>query len=505
MNNHRLLIFWLLKPGTINDRNMEMTPMTILYRSAFELAEDIKKRELTSREVLAFFLKRVEQYNPTLNSVIQLDTDRARQRADEADGAAARGENWGPLHGVPVTIKDAYLTEGIVSANGMPEYKDFVPNRNADGVQRYIDAGAIVFGKTNVPYASSDWQSFNDIYGTTNNPWDLSRTCGGSSGGSAASLAAGLTPLELGGDIGGSIRIPAHFNGVFGHKPSHGIVSQRSLVDYQEQLGEQDLWVVGPLGITAGDVRDALHLLLGPPADRALGWKVELPAARTTDVKALRVATYFDDPAYEVDSEVKRLLESTAKSLEKEGAQVHWNTKPDIDFNENLIIYMQLMYSHMGKDVPEEQKQKVRQILQGHPDGDEIAGAMGNSLENWLALHERRLQLQAKWTEFFKNYDVLLAPVTPLPAFKHDHSAQGTRTWMVNGKERRSMFDIMFWSGFSLNTYLPASVAPAGRTSEDLPVGVQIVGPYLEDETPLAVAAMLERYHQGFEPPPGYV
>ena len=205
--------------------------MSILYRSAFELAKDIKNGQLTSREVLEFYLKRVEQFNPEINAVVQLDSARARMRADEADAAATRGEDWGPLHGVPLTIKDAYLTEGIISANGMPEYKDNLPSRNADGVQRYIDAGAIVLGKTNTPYASGDWQSFNEIYGTTNNPWDLTRTCGGSSGGAGAALASGMTPLELGGDIGGSIRIPSHFNGVFGHKPSHGIVSQRSLVE----------------------------------------------------------------------------------------------------------------------------------------------------------------------------------------------------------------------------------------------------------------------------------
>jgi len=474
--------------------------MTILYRSAFELARDIKKRELTSREVLAFFLKRVEQFNPKLNSVVQLDLDRARRRADEADAAASRGEDWGPLHGVPLTVKDAFVTEGIVSTNGMPEFKDFIPNRNADGVQRYIDAGAIVFGKTNVPYMSSDLQSYNDIYGTTNNPWDLSRTCGGSSGGPAASLAAGLTPLEIGSDIGGSIRTPAHFNGVFGHKPSYGIVSQRGHLPWHETLNEGDLWVVGPLGITAGDIQQAFHLLLGPPADRALGWKVDLPTARTTDVKTLRVATYFEDPACELDSEAKRLLESAAKSLEMEGAQVHWQTKPDIDFDENHSVYMQLLWVYMTMDTLEEQKQQMRQA----GDNSALIEAMDISHADWVALHERRLQLSAKWADFFKNYDVLLAPVTHVPAFKHDHSDDMvTRTLMVNGKERPYL-DLLFWSGFSLSTYLPASVAPAGRTAGNLPVGVQIIGPYLEDWTTLAVAAMLEKCHQGFEPPPGY-
>lgn len=479
--------------------------MSILYRSAFELAKDIKNGQLTSREVLEFYLKRVEQFNPEINAVVQLDSARARMRADEADAAATRGEDWGPLHGVPLTIKDAYLTEGIISANGMPEYKDNLPSRNADGVQRYIDAGAIVLGKTNTPYASGDWQSFNEIYGTTNNPWDLTRTCGGSSGGAGAALASGMTPLELGGDIGGSIRIPSHFNGVFGHKPSHGIVSQRSLVDYPDQLAEQDLWVVGPMGVTAGDIRDALRILVGPSVDKAIAWKIELPPARTTDVTKLRVATYFDDPVYEVDSEVKSLLEGTAKTLKTHGAQVDWNVTPDIDFYENLSLYLKLMFSHAGENVPEQQRAGLREMLKPLPGGDEIAAVMGNSLANWTELNERRLQLQAKWTEFFVHYDVMLAPVMPLPAFAHAQDIPApARMWTVNGKERHSFFDIMFWSGLSLVTYLPASVAPAGRTKDNLPVGVQIVGPYLEDETPLAVAAMLEQYHQRFEAPPGY-
>lgn len=476
----------------------------ILYRSAFAVAADIKRRVLTSSEVLAFFLDRVDRFNPQINAVVQLDADRARERAAAADRAARRGEDLGPLHGVPLTIKDAYLTEGIVSANGMPEYRDNVPTRNSDAVQRYVDAGAIVFGKTNTPYASGDWQSFNAVYGTTGNPWDPARTCGGSSGGAGAALAAGMTPLELGGDIGGSIRIPSHFNGVFGHKPSHGIVSQRNLVDWQEQIGEQDLWVVGPMGITAADVRDALRLLVGATAEKAIAWKVELPAARTTDVTKLRVATCFDRPGYPVDAEVAALLEAVAQTLADRGARVDRDAVPDIDFDENFSLYLQLMYSHMGEDTPEEVRRSMAAMLRPLARGEEIVAAMGSSLTRWLTVHERRLQLQRKWAEFFEDYDVLLAPVLPLPAFVHDQAPMGKRTWAINGAERTMMFDVLFWAAFSLVTYLPATVAPAGRTRDNLPVGVQIVGPYLEDETPLAVAAMLEERHARFEPPPGF-
>ena len=478
--------------------------MDVLYRSAFQLAAEIKAQTIKSRDLLEFYLDRVEKYNPALNSVVQLDLNRARKRADEADIAANKGEDWGPLHGLPLTIKDAYATEGIVSTNGIPDYKDFVPDFNADGVKRYVNAGAIVFGKTNVPYMSSDLQSYNDIYGTTNNPWDLSRTCGGSSGGAAASLAAGLTPLEFGSDIGGSIRTPANFNGVFGHKPTHGIVSQRGHLPMHESLAEGDLWVAGPLGTSATDVAQAFDLLLGPPSDRAVGWRVDLPAARTTDIRELRVATYFTDQNCEVDSEIQDILASSAKSLEAEGANISWDVKPEIDFAENHLIYMQLLNSFLSIGMPEEQKEQMHKAVSSVDAPDELVNSPFMSHEQWTMLNERRLQLNSIWTDFFVDYDVLLAPVTPVPAFEHDHSDDmGQRVLTFNGQSRPYL-DLLFWSGFSLSTFLPASVAPAGRTKGNLPVGVQIVGPYLEDRTPLAVAAMLERCHQSFEPPPGF-
>jgi amidase len=485
-------------------RNKEIDFMSILYRSAFELAEDIKAGKLSSQEVLEFFLARVDKFNSTLNAVVQLDVKRARHKAELADAAAAQGEDWGPLHGVPLTIKDAYATEGIISVNGMPEFESFVPEQNADGVQRYLNAGAIIFGKTNVPYMSADLQSYNDVYGTTNNPWDISRTCGGSSGGAAASVAAGLTPLEFGSDIGGSIRTPSSFNGVFGHKPSFGIVSQRGHLPWHSSLAEGDLWVPGPIGTSAGDLEKAFDILVGPPIDRGLAWKIDLPEPRTREINALRVATWFEDPACEVDAEVKTVLESAANSLEKAGAKVSRDTKPDIDFLENHLVYMQLLMASMNIGAPEEQKQRLREAVNGEGEEALMAGAALMSYENWCLLHERRLQIQALWTTFFKQYDVLLAPVTHVPAFKHDHSEDmGTRVLPVNGVDQPYL-NLLFWSGFSLVSYLPATVAPAGRTSENLPVGVQIVGPYLEDRTTLAVAGLLEEYHQRFEPPPGF-
>ena len=479
--------------------------MEVLFESAFEIAKAIKNKTISSKEVINFYLDRIERINPEVNAVVQVDAERALSRAHIADEAVRSGQDCGPLHGVPLTIKDAYLTEGIVSANGLPHLKNNIPDRNADVVQKYIDAGAIILGKTNTPLASGDFQSFNDIYGTTNNPWDITRTCGGSSGGAAAALASGMTPLELGGDIGGSIRIPSHLNGVYGHKPSHGIVSQRSLVDWPEQISEQDLWVVGPMGICARDIRDALRILIGPVPEKAPAWNIQLPSPRCTDIKKLRVATCFDQPNYPIDHEVKAELEAVADSLEKEGALVVREVAPDIDFQENLAVYLQIMYSHMDASVPEEMKQAMAKALAPIPMSEDIIAMFGASVAQWNKVNERRFQLQRKWMEFFQNYDILLAPILPLPAFEHDHTPIAFRRWQVNGEDRSAMLDTLFWASFSLLTYLPATAVPAGQTKTDkLPVGVQIVGPYLEDETPLEVAAMLEQCHRSFEPAPNY-
>ena len=287
--------------------------MNILYQSPFALAKAIKAKELTSIEVLDFFLQRVAEHNPRLNAVVALDTERARARALAADEAAQSGEDWGPLHGVPLTIKDALCTQGLVTVGGIPEYKDHVPGTNAIGVQKYINAGAIVFGKTNVPFMSADLQSFNEVYGTTNNPWNIERTCGGSSGGAAAAVAAGLTPLELGSDIGGSIRTPSHFNGVFGHKPSYGIVSQRGHLPPGEGIyTETDLAVVGPIGTSASDLEQALDILAAPTPEDSRAYSIQLPAPRTTDPAKLRVAVWADDTLCPVDADIVAAINAAA-------------------------------------------------------------------------------------------------------------------------------------------------------------------------------------------------
>ncbi len=484
--------------------------MSLHYQSAFAIGEDIRAGRISATEVLEYFLARVETYNPSLNAVVALDREGARRRAEQADVEIARGDSRGPLHGVPMTIKDAFCTAGLVTVGGIPDCQDFMPSRNAIAVQRLIDAGVNVFGKTNVPFMSADLQSYNEVYGVTNNPWHRGRTSGGSSGGAAAALAAGLTPLELGSDIGGSIRTPAHFNGVFGHKSSFGIVSGRGhLPPGEGTLSESDLSVVGPLATCPDDLEAALDLLLGPAPEEARGWRLDLPGPRTEDVNQLRVAVWLDDPTCPVDDEVQSAIRAAAQSLQDAGAQVDFQGRPKVDFAANVENYGLLLSAAIGAGMPEAVFE-ASQVAVAAADASDMDQRMlqmrgiALSHRDWLRQNERRLRTRASWDEFFQDYDVLLCPATHVAAFPHDHTPDmHARTLSVNGESRPYM-DLLAWAGLTLNSYLPASVAPAGLTLDGLPVGVQIVGAYLDDRTTLAVARMLQEHHRAFIPPPGF-
>ena len=484
--------------------------MQILYRSAFELARDIKSGHLSSVQVLDFFLDRVARFNDTLNAVVALDSERARERAAAADAAAARGEDWGPLHGVPLTIKDAFCTAGLVTVSGIPECRDNIPATNAAAVQRYIDAGAIVFGKTNVPFMTADLQTFNEVYGVSNNPWNPARTCGGSSGGAAAALAAGLTPLELGSDIGGSIRTPSHFNGVFGHKSSFGIVPYAGhLPPGEGVLSEPDLTVAGPMATCVDDLEHALEVLLGPSASDAPAWQLHLPPPSFRDIGGLRVAVWADDPFCRVDSEVLRCINSVAGTLQHLGAQVDLEARPDINPEANHRNYVLLLTAVMAGTMPESVRVMAAEAVAAadpSDDSDAMLQLRGVALSHsaWQQENEIRLRTRAAWSRFFEDFDVLLCPCVHVPAFPHDHAPDMLqRRLTVNGVER-PYIDLLRWAGLTLNAYLPVTVVPAGLTLDGLPVGVQVVSRYLGDRTTLAVARLLERRHRAFTAPPGY-
>ena len=481
----------------------------VAFRPAVALAKALRAGELGSRELLEHYVARVERLNSRVNAIVTLDLERARRRADAADAARARGELWGPLHGLPMTIKDSFETAGLRSTCGVPELAEHVPARDATAVARIAAAGAVVFGKTNAPTWAMDVQTYNPVFGTTNNPWDTTRSPGGSSGGAAAAVAAGLTALELGSDIGGSIRNPAHYCGVYGHKSSYGIVPARGhLPPPPGTLADTDIGVFGPIGRSADDLALLLEVIAGPEEDQAVGWRLALPPPRRGALGDYRVAAWLDDPACPVDDTVRGRLEATVDALAKAGVRVDTRVRP-VDFAEAYRDYLQLLLPVTMAGAPESTiaalSEHARQLA---PDDDGLQARLARFAtqrhRDWLVADERRQRHRAAWAALFRDYDVLLCPVTPVTAITHDHEGDVfSRTIQVNGKTRLYA-DQVAWAGVIGMAFLPATVAPVGRTSAGLPVGVQIVGPYLEDRTPLDFARRLGDVIGGFEAPPGW-
>lgn len=478
----------------------------IEYRGAKQLVEAIGRGEVRSADVLEHYLGRVEAHNGQINAVVATDADAARARAEAADAAAARGESWGPLHGLPMTVKDTFEVVGMTCTAGAPELKDHRPARHATAVERLIEAGAIVYGKTNTPIWAGDLQTYNDVYGTTRNPWDLERAPGGSSGGSAAALASGFTALELGSDIGGSIRNPAHFCGVAGLKPSFGIVPIRGHIPGDPgNLTAADIGVAGPLARNVEDLELALDVMAGADEFDAPGWKLDLAKPRHESIADYRVAVWSDEPFCEVDREVAALIEQAADALADAGAAVDRNARPSIDMAESHEVYYSLLAGELGAGLPESLRRRLRQSPPEEDDRSHAAiFARGAVMDHaaWLAFNERRARMRDAWRQFFGEQDVLLCPVMPRAAIPHDHSKNfQSRKVSINGRAR-DYTDMIVWCGMTCGVYLPAAVVPIGMTSEGLPVGLQVVANFLEDRTALHVARHLETALGGFRRPP---
>ena len=479
----------------------------MIFDSAHEILEKIKLREVSSLEVLESFLAQVEKVNPTINAIIALDIERAKEKAIEADNKINLKSKLGPLHGLPMTIKDAFEVEGIVSTGGNPAWKDNIPKRNAEAVQRLVDAGAIIFGKTNVPFLSSDLQSFNKIYGTTNNPWDLERTPGGSSGGSAAALAAGMTPLELGSDIGGSIRVPAHFCGLYGHKPSYNIISEVGHMPPPPGsiLTGNGLSVAGPLARSPEDLEIALDVLVSAQEQDSQAWKVKLPKARTKKTKELKIAVWPDEPYAEADNEITNLIKDTAEDLKHAGAKVETVDLP-ISFEEIDKIYSLLLNPLMLAGSPKETFETLAKLNESLDPNDisELAKvARGSVLKHadWVLVNAMRQNMRQKWREFFNKFDVILCPTCITPAFKHNHNPVHERKLTINGKDDEYLRATL-WAGPAVSAGLPSTNVPIGMSSNNLPISMQITGPYLEDKTCLEVAKVVRNIRGGFKIPP---
>jgi amidase len=481
--------------------------MDVPFQSAKSLVSLIRRRKVSCLELLDLYIARMERHNPRLNAIITTDLETARKRARAADAALRKGADWGPLHGVPMTIKESYDVTGMPTTWGVPALKANFPPRNALTVDRLLAAGVVLFGKTNVPIWLADYQSYNEIYGTTNNPWDVTRSPGGSSGGSAAALAAGLTGIEAGSDIGSSIRNPAHYCGVYGHKPTYGVVSP--LGQSLGRLAQPDIAVVGPMGRSADDLALGLTAMAGADEIDAEGWRLELPAPRRRTLRDFKVAVMLTDPVSEVDAEVQDRIQTVADFLARRRAKVSDRARPDVNTAEAHRVYVQLLRSAtVGRLTPVEFRADVETAARLAPDDERYYARMvrANTIyhRDWLVANEKRHQMRWKWAEFFREWDVLLCPAAASAAFPHDHVGERhERTIAVNGR-RVPTTDQLFWAGHSGMVYLPATVAPAGFTPGGLPVGVQIVGPQYGDRTTIELARLLEREFQAFVPPPGY-
>jgi amidase len=483
------------------------TTLPLGFRSAVELAGMIRSRELSSLEFTRYFIGRIERFDSKVNAFMVRVFEQSLEAAKHADAVLARGEAVGPLHGLPMTLKESFNVTGLATTWGVPGHKGNVATSDSDVARSLRAAGAHLLGKTNVPFMLGDFQSYNTLSGTTNNPWDPERTPGGSSGGAAAALAAGLTGLECGSDIGGSIRNPAHYCGVYGHKPTWGIVPMQGH-ELPTLPPAPDLAVVGPLARSAEDLDVALGVLAHADPLSAPGWRLELPPPRRTSLRGLRVALWADDAVSPVDSEVSGRVLQVAELLSRQGAVVSDSARPAFDAAAYRGIYVALVNSIIGSGADDAQYEANKQRAAAFPPGDTsraafLARSMVLDHRAWLQYHAERIRMREQWRRFFQDWDILVCPIMATAAFPHDHRPPHERTLKVNGEDQ-PYFQQVFWSSLATVAYLPATVFPTGPSRTGLPIGLQAIGAAFEDRTTIEFARLMAGELGGFTPPPGF-
>ena len=427
-------------------------------------------------------IDRVETRDGSVNAVVIRDFERARNAARAADAALARGDRL-PLLGVPMTVKEAHNVAGLPTTWGFPSFRDWIADTDSIAVQRLKDAGAILIGKTNVATALADWQTENAIYGRTSNPWAHGHSPGGSSGGSAAAVATRMVPLELGTDIGGSIRIPAAFCGVFGHKPSYGLVPLRGCSPPGRQGAPQPLNVIGPLARSARDLSVMLDVLAGPDADEAAGYRLALPAPRHSRLRDFRVVLLDRHPVAAIDAEVAAALEHVGTTLSGLGARVMRGSGRLPDLAAAHPVFLQMLVTALAHD--------------GAP------SRLSLDAGEWLGLLDAQYAIRREWATTFRDIDVVLAPVAGVMPFPYYAGAGGAdRVLVINGVAT-PFWDQLFWPGIATLAGLPATVVPLALSRTGLPIGLQVIGPYLGDRTTLAFAQAAEAEFGGYRAPAG--
>ncbi|MHA6758138.1 amidase [Streptacidiphilus sp. PAMC 29251] len=482
--------------------------MEWIFQTAEEIAAALRAGEVTSAELTDQAIIRIERDDKAINAICVPDFDRARAAARGADQARARGEDR-PLLGIPVTVKESYDIAGLPTTWGLPLHRDYLPAEDAVQVSRLKAAGAVVLGKTNVPLGLQDLQSFNEIYGTTNNPWDHGRTPGGSSGGSAAALASGFGALSIGSDIAGSLRTPAHFCGVYAHKPTLGLAANRGMVPPPGPAlpVELDLAVVGPMARSARDLTLLLEVMAGPdPLTHGVAYDLRLPPARHQQLRDFRVLVIEDHPLIATGSAVRAGVNRVADALADGGARVERRSARLPDLSEAATLYMRLLVSGSVARFPVEAREQVRSRVAELSEDDwslDAARLRGMVLSHgdWVEVNGRRELHRHGWRHLFAEFDVVVCPVTPTPAFPHDHLPSPLERRIDVDGVSYPYFDQLVWAGLATMPGLPATAVPAGRSPEGLPVGVQLIGPMLEDRTPLRLAELLEQRIGGFQAP----
>lgn len=478
------------------------------FKSAVELSAALNAKKVSAVELTQDAIDRIERHDGKVNAICVRDFDRALSAARDADAALARGERK-PLLGLPLTVKESYNVAGLPTTWGWPPQKDFRPAEDALSIGRVKNAGGIILGKTNVPVGLGDWQSYNDIYGTTNNPYDLGRTPGGSSGGSSAALATGYGPLSLGSDIGGSLRVPAFHCGVYAHKPTYNLCPTRGHTPppFPAIPMERDMAVIGPMARSAADLSLLLDVMAGPdPIDQGIAYKLALPDARHHALKDFHVLVIDSHPLLPANADIRGAIDKLAGQLASAGASIARESPLFPDFREASRLYMRMLMGFLGAFLPPD-------ILAGARAGAAQLSAEDKSLaaerlrgitgthQAWVFDEGARAGLRAQWRQLFKTFDAVICPIMPTPAYPHDHSPeQEKRRITIDGKDH-AYPDQLAWPGIATLPGLPATAVPLGLSKDGLPVGVQIIGPWLEDRTPLKLAELIEREFGGFVPP----
>ena len=443
--------------------------ITYAEATAGALSDALAAGTVSAVELLDAAVARIEAADGPINAVVVRDFERALTAAKAADAALARGER-GALLGVPMTVKEAHNVQGLPTTWGSPAATAWIAPEDSLGVSRLKAAGAIIMGKTNVPPFLADWQSDNPVYGRTNHPLDPTRTPGGSSGGSAAALAAGMTPLEFGSDIGGSIRVPSAFCGVYGHKPSYGIVPQRGHAPLGFDGAEGVLSVIGPMARSAGDLALALRVLAGPDPMEGVGYRLDLPPPRHGRLADFRVLIIDHHPAAALDAEIGAALDRVAGALDRAGAAVSRRSNLLPDLAQAHEVYVSLLMPAMSR---------------GPVSPPDLINAHG-----WMTALDRQMAIRRQWGALFENFDVVLAPVMGVVAFPHDASPFNDRIHVINGQATPYGAQLA-WPGMATLAHLPATAFPVGLTKAGLPIGLQAIGPYLEDYTTIALAGLM--------------